>query len=511
MNLLNLLLLLPLAGFVAALLLPKSKPNVAHGFALTISLAALALAAAIAFQFNAAGTRQFETDLLWVASPNVHYHVALDGINLWLVVLTALLTPVGIALSARQIKTRANEFYALILLLEFGLIGVFSAFDIFLFYVFFEVTLVPMYLMVGVWGGERRVQSAIKFFLYTLTGSLLMLAGLAYLYTRAGTLDYPAVLDMIGSGRLSFSANEELLLFLAFFAAFAVKIPLFPLHSWLPETYTQAPPAATMFLSALMVKMGALGVIRFCLPLFPNASRQCASWILVLAVIGILYGALLALIQPNFKTLIAYSSLSHLGFVVLGIFSFTQLGLDGAVYQMINHGISTGALFVMAGMLEERRGSQEITAFGGIARVAPWLSAAFLIASLASMGLPSLNNFVGEYLVLQGAATAHFRLAVFATIGVILSAAYMLWMYQRVFFGPANDQTQGFADLRPREWMLVTPLVLLMCILGVYTAPVLNPIAATAQRLLDQSNSSIPLHVQASPVQAAPMELHDGR
>jgi NADH-quinone oxidoreductase subunit M len=507
LNLLNLLLILPLAGFLVALLLPKSNPRVAQTFALVIALVSLALAALIAMQYNAGGPLQFETNFLWVSSPDVHYHVGIDGINLWLVVLTALLTPIAIALSTRQIKTRANQFYALILLLEFGLIGVFSAFDIFLFYVFFEVTLVPMYLMVGIWGGERRIPAAIKFFLYTLTGSVLMLAGLAYLYTRAGTLDYPVLVDMIASGRLAFSRNEELLLFLAFFAAFAVKIPLFPLHSWLPETYTQAPPAATMFLSALMVKMGALGVIRFCLPLFPNAARQCAPWILVLAVIGILYGALVSMVQPNFKTLIAYSSLSHLGFVVLGIFSFTQVGLDGAVYQMINHGISTGALFVMAGMLEERRGSQEISAFGGIAKAAPWFSAAFLIASLASMGLPSLNNFVGEFLILQGAATAHFTLAAFATVGVILSAAYMLWMYQRVFFGVANSDTQGFADLRPREWMIVTPLVILMGVLGVYTAPVMNPINVTAQHLLDQGSSSVPLRVQA----AAPLEMHVGR
>ena len=493
MNLLDLILILPLAGFLVALLLPRSQPQVARAFALTISLVVLVLAAIVAVRYVPDGGRQFETNFIWIASPEIHYHVGLDGINLWLMVLTALLTPVGIALSFRQIRERATEFYALVLLLEFGLIGVFSAFDIFLFYVFFEVTLVPMYLMVGVWGGPRRMAAAIKFFLYTLTGSVLMLAGVAYLYTRAGTLDYPAVLDLMSSGRLVFTQREEMLLFLSFLAAFAVKIPIFPLHSWLPETYTEAPPAATMFLSALMVKMGALGVIRFCLPLFPNAARHCAPWILVLAVIGILYGALVALVQPSFKTLIAYSSLSHLGFVVLGIFSFTQLGIDGAVYQMVNHGISTGALFVLAGMLEERRGSHQIADFGGVASSAPWLSAAFLIASLASIGLPGLNNFVGEFLVLQGAAQSSFKLAAFATAGVILSAAYMLWMYQRVFFGSASD---AVADLRPREWMMVTPLVVLMVVLGVFTAPVLAPISSTVGRMLDQSNMSIPLRVQ---------------
>ena len=497
MNLLDLTLILPLAGFLVALLLPRKQPQLARAFALTISLVVLALAAVIALRFVPDGGRQFETNFTWIASPEVHYHVGLDGINLWLMVLTALLTPVGIALSFRQIRERATEFYALILLLEFGLIGVFSAFDIFLFYVFFEVTLVPIYLMVGVWGGERRMGAAIKFFLYTLTGSVLMLAGVAYLYTRAGTLDYPAVLDQLASGRLAFTHREEMLLFLSFLAAFAVKIPIFPLHSWLPETYTEAPPAATMFLSALMVKMGALGVIRFCLPLFPNAARECAPWLLVLAVIGILYGALVGLVQPSFKTLIAYSSLSHLGFVVLGIFSFTQLGLDGAVYQMVNHGISTGALFVLAGLLEERRGSHQIADFGGVAKVAPWLATAFLVASLASIGLPGLNNFVGEFLVLQGAAQSSFRLAAFASVGVILSAAYMLWMYQRVFFGPVTDAAP-LADLRPREWAMVTPLVVLMVVLGVYTTPVLAPISSSIARLLDQSNMNMPLRVEAS-------------
>ncbi len=496
MNLLNLILILPLAGFLAAMLLPRHQPQLARVFALTISVVVLLLAVVVAVRFVPDGGRQLETNFLWIANPEVHYHVGLDGINLWLMVLTALLTPVGIALSFRQIRERATEFYALILLLEFGLIGVFSAFDIFLFYVFFEITLVPVYLMVGVWGGPRRVAAAIKFFIYTLIGSLLMLAGVAYLYTRAGTLDYPAIVDLMATGKLAFSHREEMLLFLSFMAAFAVKIPIFPLHSWLPETYTEAPPAATMFLSALMVKMGALGVIRFCLPLFPGAARECAPWILVLAVIGILYGALVALVQPSFKTLIAYSSLSHLGFVVLGIFSFTQLGLDGAVYQMVNHGISTGALFVLAGVLEERRNSHQIADFGGVARMAPWLSAAFLLASLASVGLPGLNNFVGEFLVLQGSAQANFKLAAFATLGVILSAAYMLWMYQRVFFGMESESSEFVADLRSREWMMVAPLVILMVVLGVYTEPVLAPISSSVARLLEQSNANVPLRVQ---------------
>ena len=331
---------------------------------------------------------------------------------------------------------------AFLLLLEFGLVGVFIAQDLFLFYVFWEVALVPMYFLIGIWGHDRRIYAAVKFFLYTMAGSVLMLVAIIYLYNRPARSTIPRSSSMLQSGRLTFRPPGELLLFLAFFLAFAIKVPLFPLHTWLPDAHVEAPTAGSVMLASVMLKMGTYGILRFCLPLFParraNALRGSSS----LAIIGIIYGALVAMVQPNMKKLVAYSSVSHLGFVVLGIFSFTQIGLDGAVYQMLNHGISTGALFVLVGFLYERRHSLEIADYGGVATLAPWLSTMFLITTLASIGLPMLNNFVGEFLVLQGAAIANFRWAVCAAIGVILSACYMLWMYQRVFYGvvPGAEQ-----------------------------------------------------------------------
>ena len=307
-----------------------------------------------------------------------------------------------------------KEFYAFLLLLEFGLVGVFVALDLFLFYVFWEVSLVPMYFLIGIWGHERRIYAAVKFFLLH-HGRLGADAGghASTSTTPTGTFDYPTLSDDAGERALARSTvGEQMLLFLAFFVAFAIKVPLFPLHTWLPDAHVEAPTAGSVMLASVMLKMGTYGLLRFCLPLFPNAARECAPWIVTLAIIGIIYGALVAMVQPNMKKLVAYSSVSHLGFVVLGIFSFTQVGLDGAVYQMLNHGISTGALFMLVGYLYERRHSLEIADYGGVATPAPWLSTVFLITTLASIGLPTLNNFVGEFLVLQGAAQANFRWAV---------------------------------------------------------------------------------------------------
>ncbi len=374
------------------------------------------------------------------------------------------------------------------------MIGVFVSFDLFLFYTFWEVSAgsdVP--LIVGVWGGEKRIYAATKFFVYTLAGGLMMLVGIIYLINQAGTSNYSDIVEQISNGRLALSSQAEMLLFLAFFFAFAIKLALFPLHTWLPDTYNAAPAAGTMMLAAVMAKMGTYSIIRFCLPMFPQASRKCAPWIAVLAIIGIIYGALVALVQPNFKKVIAYSSMSHIGFIVLGIFSFTQLGLDGAVYQMVAHGVTTGALFVLAGFLYDRKGSLLISDFGGVANSAPWLASAFLFASLASMGLPALNNFVGEFMVMQGAAQANFTWAVFAAIGVILSACYMLWMYQRVFYGEENGARM--ADLNLREYACVVPLILLMVWMGTYTRSFLPVVSNTTHQILEQSNANVPLRV----------------
>ena len=429
------------------------------------------------------------TDIPWITGPSlsIHLHLGVDGINLWLIVLTTLLLPIGIWISQRLILERHKNFYALLMLFEFGLIGVFSALDLFVFYVFWEVALVPMYLMVGSWGGAKRGYAAVKFFVFTMFGSLLMLGSIIYMHSLTGTFDYLEILSGLSSGRVVISPSASLLLFLGFFAAFAVKSPIFPFHTWLPGAYVEAPSPATFLLAAIMSKMGTYGLIRFCLTLFPSGAHRCAGWIAVLAIIGIIYGALVALIQPNIKRLIAYSSLSHIGFIVLGIFTFSQQGADGAVYQMIAHGLSTGALFLLAGYMEARRGSMEISDFGGIATPAPKFAAAFMIAMLASIGLPMLCNFIGEYLVLQGAALTRFSWSVSAAIGVILSAAYMLWMYQRTFLGKTNDKTASFADLTPAEWLPVAPLLALMLWLGVYTQSFMPPITRSTAHLLDQT------------------------
>jgi NADH-quinone oxidoreductase subunit M len=337
----------------------------------------------------------------------------------------------------------------------------------------------------------------VKFFIYTMAGSVLMLAAMIFLYNQAGgTFDYIDILQKIKTGQLGLTSQSELLLFLAFFIAFAIKVPLFPLHTWLPDAHVEAPTAGSVMLASVMLKMGTYGLLRFCLPLFPNAARECASWIVTLAIIGIIYGALVAMVQPNMKKLVAYSSVSHLGFVVLGLFSFTQAGMDGAVYQMLNHGISTGALFLLVGFLNERRHSLEITSYGGVATIAPGLAQTFMITMLASIGLPTLNNFIGEFLVLQGAAIANFQWAIYAAIGVILSACYMLWLYQRVFFGKASDDLKHpMYDLNAREWACIVPLIVMMVWMGCFTQTFMPPITAATAGILEETRTTVELHV----------------
>jgi NADH-quinone oxidoreductase subunit M len=488
-NLLAITLALPLVGFFILVFLPrnsKASPSVALSITVLTFLISLGLIAPVV-----ANPGQFTSilDSRWVDSPGlqIRLHFGIDGINLWLVLLTTLLLPIGVWISQTMIQERQRNFFALLLLFEFGLIGVFSALDLFAFYVFWEVALVPMYLMVGGWGGARRGPAAVKFFVYTMLGSVLMLGSIIFLHSRTGSFDYVETMSALASGRVILLPAEQLLLFLGFFAAFAVKVPIVPLHTWLPNAYAEAPMPATFLLAAVMSKMGTYGLIRYCLPLFPIGSHRCAGWIAVLAIIGIIYGALLALVQPNIKRLIAYSSLSHLGFIVLGIFTFSQQGADGAVYQMIAHGISTGALFLIAGYMEQRRGSLEIADFGGVAVLAPGLATAFMIAMLASIGLPPLCNFVGEYLVLQGAALTKFSWAAWAAVGVILSAAYMLWMYQRTFWGKADDRLRPLSDLTLRDWAPLLPLIVLIVWLGSYTQSFMPPITSATMRILDQT------------------------
>jgi len=489
MNLLDLLLAAPLVGFLITLALPKENKSLIKMFTLVFSLGVFAASLLlIGPTLERPSVMTSVTDTLWIATPAIRYHIGLDGVSIWLVLLSTFLTPISILLSFKYIDHRVKEFFAFLLLLEFGLIGVFIALDLFLFYVFWEVCLVPMYFLIGIWGHDRRIYAAVKFFIYTMVGSVLMLAAFLYIYGKAGTFDYPALLLMLESGRLSFGPVEEALLFLAFFLAFAIKVPLFPLHTWLPDAHVEAPTAGSVMLAAVMLKMGTYGILRFCLPMFPNAAANNADWIVALAIIGIIYGALVALVQPNMKKLVAYSSVSHLGFVVLGLFSGNQWGLDGAVYVMLAHGISTGALFMLVGFLYERQHSLEIKDYGGVATPAPWLSTVFLVTTLASIGMPLLNNFVGEFLVLQGAAKANIYWAVFAATGVILSACYMLWMYQRTFYGETPDEVRHHMyDLHSREWACILPLLALMIWMGVYAQSFLPSIGASNKAILERT------------------------
>jgi NADH-quinone oxidoreductase subunit M len=498
MNLLTAVLALPLIGFALLLALPRRAEETIRSAALAFSLLTFTASLGLVAGFDRGSAEpQFVVNAPWISAPAIRYHIALDGLSLWLVILSTFLTPLTVLISWSYIRDRMKEFYAFLLLLEFGLAGVFVAQDLFLFYVFWEVSLVPMYFLIGIWGHERRIYAAVKFFLYTMAGSVLMLAAIIYLYNRANTFDYQELLAMLSSGALSLNTIEQNLLFLAFFVAFAIKVPLWPLHTWLPDAHVEAPSAGSVMLASVMLKMGTYGLVRFCLPMFPNAARQHAWWIVVLAIIGIIVGALVAMVQPNMKKLVAYSSVSHLGFVVLGIFSFTQMGLDGAVYQMLNHGISTGALFVLVGFLYERRHSLAIADFGGVANPAPWLTTVFVVTTLASVGLPMLNNFIGEYLILQGTAGVNFTWTAFAAIGIILSACYMLWMVQRVFYGDASEEVAHHVyDLNRREWAAVIPLVVMMFWMGTYTKSFLPPISSANARVLRQSEVNVQFRVE---------------
>jgi NADH-quinone oxidoreductase subunit M len=508
MSALDIVLILPLLGFLLILFTPKDNPGASRSAALVVSLAtfvaSLALLAPYWFSYPTGYT--FETNKPWINYPSIHYHVGLDGLSLWLVLLSTFLTPIAVVVSWKYIEHRVKEYFAFLILLEFGLIGVFVSIDLFLFYVFWEVALVPMYFLIGIWGHDRRIYATVKFFLYTMAGSVLMLGAIVFLYNQTGTFDYVTIKNLIASGHFQLTSREEMLLFLAFFVAFAVKVPLFPLHTWLPDAHVEAPTAGSVMLASVMLKMGTYGLLRFCVPLFPNAAHQSAPWVNALAITGIVFGALVALVQPNMKKLVAYSSVSHLGFVVLGIFSFTQQGLDGAVFQMLAHGISTGALFVLVGFLYERRHSLEISSYGGVATVAPNLSAVFLITTLASIGLPLLSNFVGEYLVLQGAAEANFNYAVVAALGVIFSACYMLWLYQRIFFGkPSESVSHHVFDMTPREWAAMLPLLALMIWMGTFPQTFLPAITTQNAAILQQVNGATRQASAATP--ASPSEV----
>ena len=469
---LTLITFLPLAGGLLAMLLPRRDRDI-RIFALVVSLATFFLSLHLPVHFHRGQVGfQFDIDRQWITSPNIHYHMGIDGISMWLVLLTTFLTPLCVLISWNSIQNRVKEFFVLLLLMETALIGVFTSLDLFLFYFFWEATLIPMALLIGVFGHERKVYASVKFFMYTMVASVFMLAAILWLYAHTGSFDFVVIRDKIAQGTVSGFPAAAQWLFLGFFIAFAVKVPLFPFHTWLPDAHVEAPTAGSVLLAGVLLKMGTYGLLRFNLGLFPVQSRRNASWIIALALIGIIYGALVAMVQPNMKKLIAYSSVSHLGFVVLGIFSFTQAGIDGAVFVMLAHGISTGGLFMLAGILHERRHTYEISEFGGLATPMPVYSASYLFIVLASVGLPLLNGFVGEFLVLSGAFQARAVYGVLAATGVIWSAGYLLWMFQRVFYGKVRHSVNhSLADMNGAEKLAVWPCAAAALVMGV--APLL--------------------------------------
>lgn len=489
-SIVSLLLAVPLVGVLILAFLSERRPTLLKSVALAAAGVNLALSLPLFFGFQAAGGAvQFAQQFIWIPALGASYHVGIDGLNLLLVVLTTFLSLLAVLSSWTSVTKHLKGYLIAMLLLETGMIGVFVSLDLLLFYVFWEVTLIPMYMLIGVWGGERRIYAAVKFFLYTMAGSVLMLVAILVLYfmnAQAGgdpTFSLVALARFARSGALPWAT--QVWLFLAFFVAFAIKVPLFPFHTWLPDAHTEAPTAGSVILAGVLLKMGVYGLLRFAFPLFPEVVQALAPYISVLAVIGILYGALVALVQPDVKRLVAYSSVAHLGFVVLGVFALTSQGLTGGILQMINHGLSTGALFLLVGMVYERRHTRLIADFGGLWKVVPLFSVLFLVVTLSSIGLPGTNGFVGEFLILLGAFQGWRVLGILGTAGIILAAVYMLWMYQRVFFGavdrPAN---QGLADLNVREVVTLAPIVALILFIGWYPAPFLARIAPAVQQLL---------------------------
>jgi NADH-quinone oxidoreductase subunit M len=493
------LLLIPLIGAVLVLLLPVREPvgtgvetPAARQVTFWLFVLEFVVSIGLWWSFNPADTGwQAPIDVAWIPTWGVRFTLGVDGIALMMVLLTTFIMPLSILGSWTSIRTNVRSYYALLLILSSGMIGVFLARDLFLFYVMWEVMLVPMYFIIGIWGGERRIYASLKFFIYTFLPSLLMLVAIIYLglhaKNAAGTPDFSYDHLLANPGGLTETAVRYL--FGAFFLAFAVKVPIFPFHTWLPDAHVEAPTAGSVILAGIMLKMGTFGFMRFALPLFPGAAMNptIRMVILILALIGIIYGALVAMVQPDFKKLVAYSSVSHLGFVMLGIFALTLQSVQGALMVMINHGISTGALFLLVGIIYERRHSRLIESYGGIARVVPMFAAALTFVSLSSIGLPGTNGFVGEFLVLIGSFRTYPGLTIIATTGVIFAAVYLLWALQRILFNPLDKaENEHVPDLNRRELAMLVPLIAAIIWLGIYPAPVLRRMEGSAQLLVNR-------------------------
>jgi NADH-quinone oxidoreductase subunit M len=492
-HLLTVITFLPLLGVPALLLLRSEDHTWIRRIALAVSLAEFVISLFLIRGFVTANPAyQFEEIHPWIGSA-IRYHMGVDGISLFLVILTTFLVPISILASWQGIHEKVKGFFIALLVIETAMIGVFVSLDLFLFFVFWELTLIPMYFLIGIWGHDRRIYAAVKFILYTMFGSILMLVAILWLYNVSGsaqfasTFDFPELQGRLHAGVMHLPPNTEMLLFCAFFLAFAIKVPLFPLHTWLPDAHTEAPTAGSVILAGVMLKLGTYGILRFCLPLFPDAAHRAAPVIAVLAIIGIVYGALVATVQTDLKRLVAYTSVSHLGFVVLGIFAFSTISIQGAIYQMLNHGISTGALFLGVGMLYDRRHTFEIKQFGGLATPMPVLMSLFLFASLSSLALPLLNGFVGEFLILIGVFDQHHAWASWAASGSVLSAIYLLWAYQRVALGEVTvEKNKTLPDASPRERVILGTMAAVILFMGVASPLFARRMEPATNALLEQ-------------------------
>jgi len=501
-NVLSLTTFLPILGVLLLLFIPKDSKSVLRNVTLAVTLVNFLISLTILSGFQTNAEFQFIENMPWIAAgPFVmRYNIGIDGISLWLVILTTFIMPIAVLSTYTAVEEKVKEYMICLLLLETGMLGAFISLDLFLFYIFWEVMLIPMYFMIGIWGGKNKIYAAVKFFIYTMVGSLLMLVALIFLYFKgmeAGITDF----GLLQFFSLKLDMATQIWLFLAFAFAFAIKVPMFPLHTWLPDAHTEAPTAGSVILAAVLLKMGTYGYVRFAIPLFPDAAHKFAPMIATLAVIGIIYAALVAMVQEDVKKLVAYSSVAHLGFVMLGVFAFNTEGITGGMLQMLNHGISTGALFLIVGFIYERRHTRLITDFGGLSKQMPVFATIFMIVTFSSIGLPGTNGFVGEFLILIGAFESQLRWwTVVASSGVILSAVYMLWVFQRVMFGELdNPKNQKLLDLNAREIAIMVPLIVMIFVMGLYPKPFIDKMDPAIKKLVSQMRVA-PVNAQVIPV-----------